>query len=82
MIPDGPGYVEIPGAQVAINPAHTYKAVIDGQSAAPKPTALLPALNRASLPLNALAVAHVGKPDQRLVIVFHGPAVDGLLPDK
>jgi intracellular sulfur oxidation DsrE/DsrF family protein len=78
-IPDGTGYVEIPGAQVAINAAHTYKTIIDGQGAASKPTELLPALNRASLLLNALAVAHVGKANQKIVIVFHGPAVDGLL---
>lgn len=78
-IPDGTGYVEIPGAQVAINPAHAYKTIIDGQSAATKPTELLPALNRASLLLNALAVAHVAKANRKIVIVFHGPAVDGLL---
>jgi intracellular sulfur oxidation DsrE/DsrF family protein len=78
-IPDGTGYVEIPGAQVAINPAHAYKTIIDGQSAAAKPTGLLPALSRASLLLNALAVAHVGKANQKIVVIFHGPAVDGLL---
>jgi intracellular sulfur oxidation DsrE/DsrF family protein len=78
-IADGTGYVEIPGARVAIDPAHTYKTIIDGQSAAAKPTELLPALKRASLLLNALTVGHVGKARQKLVIVFHGTAVDGLL---
>jgi intracellular sulfur oxidation DsrE/DsrF family protein len=79
LIADGTGYVAIPGAEVAIDPAHAYKTIIDGESAAPKPTELLPAVNRASLILNALAVAHVGKANSKVVIVFHGPAVDGLL---
>src|SRR6202012_2797490 len=78
-IADGTGYVQIPGAQVAVDPAHAYKVIIDGQSAAANPAELVPALSRASLLLNALAVGHVGKPNQKLVIVFHGPAVDGLL---
>jgi len=81
-VADGTGYVEIPGAKVAIDPAHTYKTIIDGQSAAAKPTELLPALKRASLLLNALTVGHVGKARQKLVIVFHGPAVDGLLKNE
>jgi intracellular sulfur oxidation DsrE/DsrF family protein len=78
-IPDGTGYVEIPGAKVAIDPAHAYKTIIDGESAATKPVDLLPALSRASLILNALSVAHVRKINQKVVVVFHGPAVDGLL---
>ena len=71
--------MEIPGAKVAIDPAHAYKTIIDGQSGAAKPTELLPALNRASLLLNALTVGHVAKARQKIVIVFHGAAVDGLL---
>jgi intracellular sulfur oxidation DsrE/DsrF family protein len=78
-IADGTGYVEISGAKVAIDPTHTYKTIIDGQSAAAKPNELLPALSRASLLLNALTVGHVGKDRQKVVLVFHGPAVDGLL---
>jgi intracellular sulfur oxidation DsrE/DsrF family protein len=78
-IPDGTGYVAIPGAAVAIDPAHVYKTIIDGQSAAAAPTDLLPALGRASLVENVLAVAHVARSNQKVVIVFHGAAVDGLL---
>ncbi|HTV77364.1 MAG TPA: DsrE family protein [Steroidobacteraceae bacterium] len=81
-IAGGTGYVEIPGAAVPMEPAHVYKTVIDGESAAPKPAQLLPALNRASLILNALTVAHVARDHQKLVIVFHGPAVDGLLRNE
>lgn len=79
LITDGTGYVEIPGAQVAMDPARAYKTVIDGESAAPKPSGLLPAVSRASLILNALAVGHIARANQKMVIVFHGPAVDGLL---
>jgi len=79
LVPDGPGYVAIPGAKVAIDPAHDYKMVIDGQNAADHPTDLVPALGRASLIINALAVGHVPPAKIKVVIVFHGPSVDGLL---
>ncbi len=39
----------------------------------------MPALSRASLIVNALAVAHVPTANRQVVLVFHGPAVDGLL---
>ena len=78
-VADGTGYVEIPGAQVAIDPAHVYKVIVDGLNAAAKPTAVLPALNRASLMVNAMTVARVPGANRKVVVVFHGPSVDGLL---
>jgi len=78
-VPDGTGYVDIPGAKVAIDPARSYKVVIDGLNAAVKPASLLPALGRASLIVNALTVARVPAANRKIVVVFHGPSVDGLL---
>lgn len=79
---DGTGYVEIPGAAVAIDPAHAYKVIVDGINAAPTPTAVLPALGRASLMANAFEVAHVPAASRKIVLIFHGPAVDGLLRNE
>ena len=78
-VPDGTGYVDIPGAQVAIDPAHVYKVIVDGVNAAAKPTGLVPALGRASLITNALTVGRVPAANRKVVVVFHGPSVDGLL---
>jgi intracellular sulfur oxidation DsrE/DsrF family protein len=78
-VPAGTGYVEIPGAGVAIDPKHGYKVIVDGLNAAAKPTDIIPALGRASLIVNALAVAHVPAANRKIVLVFHGPSVDGLL---
>lgn len=75
----GTGYVEIPGAGVAIDPKHSYKVILDGLNAAASPAEVLPALNRASLIVNSLTVAHVPAVNQKVVVVFHGPSVDGLL---
>jgi len=78
-VADGTGYVDIPGAEVAIDPAHVYKVIIDGTGAASKPTGVLPALGRASLIVNALTVGRVPGANRKVVLIFHGPAVDGLL---
>ncbi|MEJ1964927.1 MAG: DsrE family protein [Gammaproteobacteria bacterium] len=81
-VPAGTGYVEIPGAGVAIDPKHPYKVIVDGLNAAATPTGLLPALGRASLIVNALTVAHVPAPNRKVVLIFHGPSVDGLLRNE
>jgi intracellular sulfur oxidation DsrE/DsrF family protein len=75
----GTGYVEIPGAGVAIDPTHSYKVIVDGLNAAASPKELLPALGRASLIVNALTVGHVPGPNRKVTLIFHGPSVDGLL---
>lgn len=78
-VPAGTGYSAIPDAGVPIDVAHTYKVIIDGLNPAASPTQLLPALNRASLIVNALAVGRVPPANRKVVLIFHGPAVDGLL---
>jgi len=81
-VPAGTGYVDIPGAAVAIDPKHVYKVVVDGLNAAATPTGVIPALGRGSLVVNALTVAHVPAANRKVVIVFHGPSVDGLLRNE
>ena len=51
-----------------------------GQPTNPPP--LLPALNMAGSELNALAALNAPLGNARFAIVFHGPAVDGILDDE
>jgi intracellular sulfur oxidation DsrE/DsrF family protein len=81
-VPDGTGYVQIPGAEIPIDVSHVYKVIIDGQTAADKPGNLLPALSRASLIVNALSVGHVPMANRKVVVIFHGGAVEGLLKNE
>ena len=72
-------YVEIPGAVLAPTKNSTYRAIFDATRPAGKPTELLPALNMAGSELNALATASVPLANAKFAVVFHGPAVDGIL---
>lgn len=81
-VPAGTGYVDVPGAAVAIDPKHSYKVIIDGINAAASPTAILPALGRASMIVNGLTLANVPAANRKVVVVFHGPSVDGLLRNE
>ena len=81
-IPDADGYVEIPNVAVAPTKNSIYRAVFDATHAADKPTALLPALNMAGSELNALATVSAPLRNARFAIVFHGPAVDGILDNE
>ena len=81
-IPEADGYVEIPNAAAAPMKNSTYRAVFDATRPAEKPTALLPALNMAGSELNALAAVNAPLGNAKFAIVFHGPAVDGILDDQ
>jgi len=75
------GYVEIPNAALAPTKNSTYRAIFDATRPAGKPTELLPALNMAGSELNALATAKVPLANAKFAVVFHGPAVDGILDE-
>src|SRR6184192_1300254 len=75
------GYVEIPNAALAPTKTSNYRAIFDATRPADKPTELLPALNMAGSELNALATANVPLANAKFAIVFHGPAVDGILDE-
>jgi intracellular sulfur oxidation DsrE/DsrF family protein len=78
-IPDADGYVIIPQAAVPPDKAHVYKAIFDATRAANKPTELLPALNMVGSEFNALGAAGVPLQNAKFAIVFHGPAINGIL---
>jgi hypothetical protein len=44
VIPDGAGYVSVPGALVPADPQHDYKAIINAEHAASSPSQPLGAL--------------------------------------
>jgi hypothetical protein len=81
-IPEADGYAEIPNVAAAPTRNSTYRAVFDATKPAGNPTALLRALNMAGSELNALATANAPLGNARFAIVFHGPAVDGILDDQ
>ena len=73
--------MEIPNATLAPTKTSTYRAIFDTSRPADKPTELLPALDMAGSELNALATANVPLANAKFAIVFHGPAVDGILDE-
>jgi intracellular sulfur oxidation DsrE/DsrF family protein len=73
--------VEIPNAALAPTKTSNYRAIFDATRPADKPSELLPALNMAGSELNALAALKVPVTNARFAVVFHGPAVDGILDE-
>lgn len=81
VIPEASGYVAIPNAAVMPQRAHIYKAIFNATLGADKPTQLLPALDNAGSELNLLGVTGLPLANAKFVVVFHGPAMDGILTD-
>lgn len=82
VIPQAHGFAVIPDAAIPLSGAHTYKAIFDATRGADKPTQLVPAVNMLGAELNALGASGIPLKNAKFVIIFHGPAVDGLLNDK
>ena len=78
-IPQADGYAEIPHMALEPTKERKYQAIFDATRPAEKPTQLVPALNMAGSELNALAATNVPLSNARFAVVFHGPAVDGIL---
>jgi intracellular sulfur oxidation DsrE/DsrF family protein len=79
VVPEADGYVAIPKVALPPSSGNTYRAIFDATHAAEKPAQLVPALNMAGSELNGLAVAGVPLENAKFAVVFHGPAVDGIL---
>lgn len=80
-IPEADGFVIIPNAAIAPDPKISYRAVFDGTRFAANPKSILPVINAVGGVLNDLMVAQVPKQNREFVVIFHGPAVDGILDD-
>jgi intracellular sulfur oxidation DsrE/DsrF family protein len=81
VIPEAGGYVPIPNAAVPLDQKRTYRAIYDATRTAKKPAQLVPALNMAGAGLNAFAAAGAPLHNAKFAVVFHGPAIDGILDD-
>jgi intracellular sulfur oxidation DsrE/DsrF family protein len=78
-VSEADGYVKIPNVALPPTKESKYRAIFDATRAAEKATQLVPALNMAGSELNALAAEGAPLSNARFAIVFHGPAVDGIL---
>lgn len=82
VVPEADGYVPIPGAALRPDRKRIYRAIYDATRAAKDPSQLVPALNMAGSELNALAVENVPRGNTKFAVVFHGPAINGVLDDE
>ena len=81
VIPEADGYVTIPKVAVAPDKNRIYRAIYDATRTAKDPSQLVPALNMVGSELNAFGATSIPLGNAKFVIVFHGPAVDGILDD-
>jgi intracellular sulfur oxidation DsrE/DsrF family protein len=80
-IPAARGYVSIPNAAVTPDKKRTYRAIYNATLAPREPSQLVPALNMVGGALNAFAATGVPLSNAKFAVVFHGPAIDGILDD-
>jgi intracellular sulfur oxidation DsrE/DsrF family protein len=81
VIPGTDGYVAIPHAAVTPLRTRIYRAIFNATLTADRPGDILPALDMAGSELNVLAGAGVSPRHAKFAVVFHGPAIDGILDD-
>lgn len=81
VIPEADGYVTIPNAAVPPDKRRTYRAIYDATRFPKEPTQLVPALNMAGSELNAFGTTGVSPRNVKFAVVFHGPALNGILDD-
>ena len=81
VIPEANGYISIANAAVRPDKNRTYRAIFDVTRAAKEPSQLVPGLNMAGAELNAFAASGVPLRNARFSVLFHGPAIDGILDD-
>jgi intracellular sulfur oxidation DsrE/DsrF family protein len=79
MISGALPYVPIPGAAAAPDKSHSYKVIFNVTQAAPKPEQPVDGVLFAATDLSALRDQGVPAANTRFALIFHGPAVDGLL---
>ncbi len=79
MISGALPYVPVPGAVAAPDKSRTYKVIFDITRAASKPEQPVEGVLFAATDLSALRGQGVPPSNTRFALIFHGPAVDGLL---
>ena len=81
VIPEAYGWVTIPKVAIPPDRNRTYRAIYDATLLPQDPTQLVPALNMTGAMLNGLAANGVPLTNARFVVIFHGPAINGILDD-
>jgi len=82
VIANADPYVSIPGAALLPTSKSVYKGIFDGTKMSKTPDLLVPAVNAVGGLLNDLAVGGTLRANMHFVIVFHGPATDGILDNE
>jgi intracellular sulfur oxidation DsrE/DsrF family protein len=82
VVPETDGYILIPGAVLRPEKDHVYKAIFDATTFPADAKQLVPAINNAGSELNAFGVEEIPRINRKLVIVFHGAAIDGILDNE
>ena len=80
-IEEARGYWPLPKAAVQPDKTRDFKVIFDAARAAANPEDVVPAVGEAAALVNALAATGVPAAHRRMAIIFHGPAVDGILND-
>jgi len=79
MISGAYPYVPIPGAAAAPDKSRVYKVIFNVTRASAKPEELVEGILFAATDLSALRGQGVPASNTKFALIFHGPAVDGLL---
>jgi intracellular sulfur oxidation DsrE/DsrF family protein len=81
-VPQADPYVAIPNVALAPGPASIYRSVFDATKLPSDPKSILPAVNAVGGLMNDLRVGGTPARNAHFVIVFHGPATDGILTNE
>lgn len=82
VIKEARGYWPLPNAAVQPDKTRDFKVIFDATRASAQPDSVVPAVEEAAALLNALAATGVPAAQRKIAIVFHGPAVYGVLDDE
>jgi intracellular sulfur oxidation DsrE/DsrF family protein len=82
VIAQADGFIIIPNAKVPPDKNRIYHAIYDATKASKDSAQIVPALNMAGSELNALAVSKIPLSHAKFVVVFHGPAINGILNNE
>lgn len=78
-VPQADPYVPIPGSALSPSSLSTYRSIFDATRMSSDPIRLVPAVNAVGALMNDVRVGGTPNKNVHFVIVFHGPATDGIL---
>jgi intracellular sulfur oxidation DsrE/DsrF family protein len=81
VIKEARGYWPLPNAAVQPDKTREFKVIFDATRAGTKPEDVVPAVEDAAALLNQLGGTGIPAPQRKIAVIFHGPAVGGILDD-